>query len=502
MAWQRSRRPAENRHRPRGWITLLLPLLAAGLTASLARPTSAQILPLSDRDVGNPAHWYQTTGEPGLYPGGLNLPSGLHLAYGETQSGLIAALPSATVAAAAPAIGVVAVGMSNTNQEWGRFSWRSIAGAHHQPRVVLVDAAQGGMDAPTMDQPTDPYWLFFDQRVAAAGLGLDQIQVVWLKQSIGGTPIPYPSGAETLRDQLAGIVDVLRNRCPNLRVVYLSSRIWGNNEPWNFETAFAVKWLIADQASQIATGTASGPWLAWGPYLWADGVNPRGDGLFWDPEVHLEGDGTHPAAAGEDQVADLLLDFFTTDPRAARWFLPAAGAAALVRAASDDTHVDAGLPNDSFGSAPALTWATGTRIYQRFELSGLPASGIERAVLTLRVAADDAMSGGLLRLAASSNWTETTLTHNSAAALDPLTDLRNSPGTTRGGVVNLDVTAALRAAVDAGQQAITFQLQPPGSVGLASSFLSIEANEGPQLLISGPALFGDGFESADTTSWE
>ena len=94
-----------------------------------------------------------------------------------------------------------------------------------------------------------------------------------------------------------------------------------------------MKWLIQAQIDQMANGgtivdnragdlnyNTTVPWLAWGPYLWADGINPRSDGLTWQP-TDFEIDGTHPDTQGETKVGGLLLTFFKTDARAACWFL-------------------------------------------------------------------------------------------------------------------------------------------------------------------------------------
>lgn len=467
--------------------------LATAILCLIASCASAQTLPLSDRDIDNPTHWYLGIGEPGLYPGGANLPGGAHLAYGLNRTNAIRPLGSALLPSSAPAIGFVAVGMSNANQEWGRFAWLAANGARHNARVVLVDAAQGGIDATEMDEPGEPYWNFFDQRVAAAGLGLDQVQAVWLKQSIQGGAGVFPTGAATLQQSLAGIVDVLQAHCPNLQVILLSSRIWGAGEPWNFETAFAVKDLIRSQVDAISAGTESRPWLAWGPYLWADGLSPRSDGLFWDPALHLEADLTHPSAGGEQQVADRLDAYLATQYAFARWLFPAGGAAPITRTASADAHVDNTQPNTNFGADPALRWATGTRIYLRFDLSGLAAGLFERVRLVYRVESTPNGAGaGFAYLASPGAWSEATL--NWANAPAPGTLIRSIPSTSRGGVVDLDVTAATQAALLAGSTSISLVLVPPAKVGFPGAVLSRESGESPVLLLSGPTLFVDGFE--------
>jgi PKD repeat protein len=67
-------------------------------------------------------------------------------------------------------------------------------------------------------------------------------------------------------------------------------------------------------------GTIVVPWLAWGPYLWADGTNPRSDGFTW-PCSDLQADFTHPSPDGRNKVGTELLAFFKTDATSVPWFL-------------------------------------------------------------------------------------------------------------------------------------------------------------------------------------
>src|SRR5262249_38283405 len=110
---------------------------------------------------------------------------------------------------------------------------------------------------------------------------------------------------------------------PQLKLVYVSSRAYGgysktdlSPEPMAYESAFAVKWLIEER---INNPENLRPWVSWGPYLWADGLTPRSDGLIWE-RSDFEPDGVHPSAQGALKVAMMLFDFFQNDPAATPWF--------------------------------------------------------------------------------------------------------------------------------------------------------------------------------------
>lgn len=134
-----------------------------------------------------------------------------------------------------------------------------------------------------------------------------------------------------MKQDIASSLAITRSTFPNLRVAYLSSRIYGgynivgirrvNPEPFAYETAFSVRWVIQDQIKSEKQGKVSGPVLLWGPYLWADGVRPRkSDQLVWRRE-DLGEDGVHPSMTGARKVANLLLEFFKTDAGAKTWFV-------------------------------------------------------------------------------------------------------------------------------------------------------------------------------------
>jgi hypothetical protein len=280
----------------------------------------------------------------GLYGEGRNTPPEAHQAAAEKELAKIQPLDAEGRPSKGGKIVLISVGMSNTTQEFSMFKKLADADPNKSPSVVIVDCAQGGQAAHQWAYPDEGRnkqrpspWTVMDERIKQAGVSPAQVQVVWLKQAqIGPAQLgDFPKHAESLRDDTADILRKLKTRFPNLRIAYLSSRIYAgyatgplNPEPYAYESAFSVRWLIEQQIKgepalnyDPAKGEVKSPLLLWGPYLWADGVKGRkGDELIWKRE-DLAGDGTHPSTSGREKVARMLLEFLKADPNAKPWFL-------------------------------------------------------------------------------------------------------------------------------------------------------------------------------------
>jgi hypothetical protein len=308
---------------------LLLPFLnLGGLTPSPTRSdaphancdrTSTGLTPLNDLGYDT----YQGY-EGGIYPFGENHPPLDYRWIGRARARLV--VPRDANGQPDPTNGkivLLSVGMSNTTQEFSTFKNMADADPQKNPRLTIVDGAQGGQDAQAIRNPNAPFWTIIDQRLANAGVTPNQVQVAWLKEAIAGENRQFPADAQGLRDALRDIVGIMETRYPNLQIVYMASRIYAgyastalNPEPYAYQSGFAVKWLIEERT----TGDPPGAWLAWGPYLWADGLKPRSDGLTWQCSDFAE-DGTHPATSGRAKVANMLLNFLKTEETARVWFL-------------------------------------------------------------------------------------------------------------------------------------------------------------------------------------
>ena len=182
-----------------------------------------------------------------------------------------------------------------------------------------------------------------------------QVQVLWIKNAnprpgfeneralcdatVSGCVNDIGTEAINYETQLAQTIRAAKSRYPNLKQVFLSTRIYAgyaldglNPEPYAYEYGYSAKWLIQAQVLQIRNGTidpvagdmsysnGTAAWTAWGTYLWADGLIPRSDGLIW-VQTDFGLDGTHPHGDGVTKVVNLLMDFYTTSPYSP-WFRP------------------------------------------------------------------------------------------------------------------------------------------------------------------------------------
>jgi hypothetical protein len=313
-------------------ITTAQETITAGATTGAAcNNTSTGFTPLTDLGAG----LYRGQ-QGGLYPGGSNSRPPTHDQAGLNLAGRIAPLDGNGTPSASGKYVLLSIGMSNATLEFSAF--KRVADAHPQknPHLVIVDGAQSGKPASVITNPSDPFWSTIASRLAAAGVTEKQVVATWIKEAEADPTAAFPADATQLQSDLAAIARILQSKYPNLKLAYLSSRIYAgyattplNPEPFAYQSGFAVKWLIQSQITgdptlnfDPAKGSVAAPWLAWGPYLWADGLTPRSDGLTWSCE-DLQADGTHPSVSGQAKVATLLLAFFKSDSTAQPWFVAA-----------------------------------------------------------------------------------------------------------------------------------------------------------------------------------
>ena len=353
---------------------LIFAAVTTGYAADCSK-TSGGLAPLSD-----PFYFSRDfAGEGGLYPNRSNLRPPAHELAGLAEVGKVRPRSaSGQIDEATGRIVFLSIGMSNTTQEFTAFSKLAQNDPERDPRVTIVDGAQGGWTAFRILNDPAPFWNTVSQRLTASGVTAAQVQIAWMKVADAQPTQPYPGYPQLLAQEMKAIAQDVRIRFPNLRLLYLSSRIYAgyasttlNPEPYAWQSGLAVKWLVEEQingdpALDFAAGKA--PWLAWGPYLWADGLIPREDGLTWAC-AELEQDGTHPGPDAERKVGQMLVDFLHSDTTASRWYRKPAAIVppqpiigALVNAASGSKTFAAGSIGSIYGAELAASASSASHI--------------------------------------------------------------------------------------------------------------------------------------------
>jgi hypothetical protein len=284
---------------------------------------------------------------------------------------------------------LVAIGISNTSQEFssggaGAFRPRALADLARNPRVTIVDAAQGGHTAFQWADDTLDEWDVMATRIANAGAFGPQVQVAWIKlaELQGETPdLSFPAHMTWHQDNVARVLRRARSLYPNLKLAFLSSRtrsyrvlVGGNPEPLTYEMGFAVRNLMEHQINGTGDlnydedlGPAVAPFIVWGPYLWIDGENPRSDGLTWPCTDVNQTDFSHPSATGVAKVADQLTALFRSDELAAPWYLRT-GAPGLAPTCAIVATTTAGPPPLAVGLTAVASDPDGTIVSYAWSL--------------------------------------------------------------------------------------------------------------------------------------
>ena len=295
---------------------------------------SGPLIPINDLGTKS----YLGAEEGGLYANGSNVDDAGHDAYGQSAAAAIVPLDSNGNYSPTGKYVFISVGLSMAQQPFGEFVNLVNTDPSKNPSLVIVDGATGGATAALLSSSTNNFWnaITYDY-LPNAGVTPAQVVGAWVLDVDGGPAGTFPADMTSLQSQLESIAQNMLVKFPNMKVAYYSSVNYTgysngaanlDPEPYGYEGGMAVKNTIQDQISgdpnmnfNPANGAVKAPWIAWGPYYWANGMIPRSDGLVWSCQ-DLDVDGTHPSnPVGRIKVSTQLLNFLKTDDTASKWFL-------------------------------------------------------------------------------------------------------------------------------------------------------------------------------------
>ena len=297
--------------------------------------TTTPIQPISDLGTGT----YLGT-EGGLYLNGSNVMPADHDSDGVAFAQSVQPLDANGNPSPTGKIGLMSMGMSVTFDTFQRFMQNAGADPSVNPAVVYIPAAQPRIGAVNWTQLNGPAWAdTFQYFIPQVGLTPAQVQVAWVESVDANPHGTFPSDMKTLQAEIETATQLMHSQFPNMKLVFFSSREYaayenglphaGDKEPYAYESGFAARGVIEDQLNGLpsmnynaANGPVMAPWVAWGPYFWANGLLGRSDGVTW-PCYYYEPDGQHPSlkTGGSEQDVSMMMNFFKTNDATAPWFL-------------------------------------------------------------------------------------------------------------------------------------------------------------------------------------
>ncbi len=299
---------------------------------------SGPLVPITDLGTGS----YLGAEQGGVYANGSNVDTAAHTSFGQGLAAGIQPLDSNGNYDPNGSYVLLGIGLSITQDVLNTFVPMAMVDPAKNAHLVVVNGASGGASANELTSiNSNLFWeAILNNYLPNAGVTANQVVAVWFMDVDGGPSGTFPSDMTTLQSQYETVAQNLLTEFPHLKIAYVSSVYYTgysngvktlDPEPYAYESGFAVKNMIQDQLNgnsnlnfDPAKGTVLAPWMAWGPYVWANGMLPRSDGMAYTCHDVLS-DGTHPNSGARLKVSQQLLNFLKSDSTATQWFVtPAA----------------------------------------------------------------------------------------------------------------------------------------------------------------------------------
>lgn len=288
----------------------------------------AGLTPLDDLDTGTYKGYVG-----GLYPNGVNSPSGTYADDLLAVSNSIVPLdtfgnPSSKSNAR---ILFISLGASTGSDLMAALRAKTIANPATNPLLHLMNCnhAKTGV-IPLIMQPGSSYWAHVSNVFRLNHVSYRQVQIIYMETDDSTTIRDFPDRPDLVKNHIEACMQVMKQKCPNLKILYVLGRIrsFGNNTAWNREPSpyyfgWSCKWAIEDQINGVP-GTeykgpnAVAPMITWGFYEWATTIPRTTDGFSW---LRSESsDGLHATPAGVDTLATHFQKFLLRDQYASIWY--------------------------------------------------------------------------------------------------------------------------------------------------------------------------------------
>lgn len=229
----------------------------------------------------------------GLYPWGNQLISNNYKTNYINTSKAIRPLNSSGLQAKDGKIAILGIGGSNQFIVYNgiKNAWLNDVG--FGKKLVFINAGTGGKDLPDIIDPNASYWSRIKKILDSNFVTASQIQIVFCIEDDFKNSDTSFQRAYSIRDQYINLLNTITIKYPNVKLIFIGDRGFNGyatlpkyNEPRGYLNGWAVKFLVEDYVNGILPQY---PFINWLEYYWANGAEPRWDGL-----TYLQSDFTAP----------------------------------------------------------------------------------------------------------------------------------------------------------------------------------------------------------------
>ncbi len=297
---------------------------------NIAATADATNIPINDLSTGTFNGYIG-----GLYPEGLNHPTGIYANDLLKICRNIIPLDTFGNKNENGNIEFISLGWSIGGQNMKVLVQKTEGNPLTNPKLSLQSISLGSGEARLNDilNPDDPYWNTVAKKLKQANSSFRQIQIIYLDTEDSSKVIGFPDRPLLVKDDLESCFRTLQQKFPNVKLVYLVARTttFGkthvhdfNAEPNPYYFGWACKWAIEDQMNGVEGTEYKGPhkvspMITWGFYEWATSTPRITDGFKWTEDL-MNDDGLHPNDAGHDTLMTRFQNFLLTDRSAKQWY--------------------------------------------------------------------------------------------------------------------------------------------------------------------------------------
>lgn len=311
-------------------LTQILMALIVFATASCSResdfvepvpvvPQGTGNIPLNDPDL------FTWNGEQsGLYPWGNEMISNDYQSFYASVSQSIHPSSFSGLRTSHPKVVVLGIGGSTPGILFNGFIHAQQNDPGFGSDLLFINGGINAMDLSDLLDPATNYWNNMETLLNNNAATAEDVQVMFcVEDNLRSVDTSF-ARATLLKDNYIQLMEIIRNHYPNCKLFLVADRAYSgytddphHHEPIGYLNGWGVKLFVEDY---INGELPQYPVINWLDYYWADGENPRWDGLTYSQSDFSGPAYVHIKQEKADEITAVTHEKLKADPSASYWY--------------------------------------------------------------------------------------------------------------------------------------------------------------------------------------